>query len=58
MAEIRITGGELKGRRLYVPKTGVRPTTGRVREAIFSMLGDVLGLRVLDLFCGSGALGI
>jgi 16S rRNA (guanine966-N2)-methyltransferase len=53
-----ITGGELRGRRLYVPKTGIRPTTGRVREAIFSMLGSVEGARVLDLFCGSGALGI
>ena len=58
MAEIRITGGELRGRRLYVPKAGVRPTTGMVREAIFSMLGSVEGARVLDLFCGSGALGI
>jgi 16S rRNA (guanine966-N2)-methyltransferase len=36
----------------------VRPTTERVREAVFSILGDVTGLRVLDLFCGSGALGI
>jgi 16S rRNA (guanine966-N2)-methyltransferase len=58
MAAMRITGGELRGRRLYVPKTGVRPTTGRVREAIFSLLGSVEGARVLDLFCGSGALGI
>jgi 16S rRNA (guanine966-N2)-methyltransferase len=58
MAEIRVTGGELTGRRLYVPKAGVRPTTGRLREAIFSMLGDLEGARVLDLFAGSGALGI
>jgi 16S rRNA (guanine966-N2)-methyltransferase len=58
MAAMRITGGELRGRRLYVPKTGVRPTTGRVREAIFSLLGSIQGARVLDLFCGSGALGI
>jgi 16S rRNA (guanine966-N2)-methyltransferase len=58
VAEIRITGGELRGRRLHVPKSGVRPTTGRVREAIFSMLGNVDGASVLDLFCGSGALGI
>jgi 16S rRNA (guanine966-N2)-methyltransferase len=57
MAEIRVTGGELRGRRLYVPKTGVRPTTGKVREAIFSMLGSVEGARVLDLFCGTGVLG-
>jgi 16S rRNA (guanine966-N2)-methyltransferase len=36
----------------------VRPTSDRVREALFSMLGDVAGTRVLDLFCGTGALGI
>ena len=58
MAEIRVTGGELRGRRLHVPKKGIRPTTGRVREAIFSTLGGVEGARVLDLFAGSGALGI
>jgi len=58
MAEIRVTGGELRGRRLHVPKSGVRPTTGRVREAVFSILGDVSGAMVLDLFSGSGALGI
>ena len=58
MAETRVTGGELRGRRLRVPKDRVRPTTGRVREAIFSMLGSVEGARVLDLFCGSGALAI
>ncbi len=58
MAEIRITGGDLRGRRLYVPKTGVRPTTGRVREAIFSILGSVEDARVLDLFCGTGVLGV
>ena len=38
--------------------TRPRPTTERVREAVFSILGDVSGARVLDLFCGSGALGI
>lgn len=58
MAELRITGGELGGRRIRVPRRGVRPTTDRVREAIFSILGDVAGARVLDLFCGSGALAI
>ncbi len=58
MPEVRISGGGLRGRRLYVPKSGVRPTTGLVREAIFSMLGSVEGARVLDLFAGSGALGI
>jgi 16S rRNA (guanine966-N2)-methyltransferase len=58
MPEIRVTGGELRGRRLHVPKSGVRPTTEKVREALFSILGDVAGARVLDLFCGSGALAI
>jgi 16S rRNA (guanine966-N2)-methyltransferase len=58
MAEIRVTGGELRGRRLRVPRSGVRPTTEKVREAIFSILGDLPGARVLDLFCGTGALGI
>ena len=58
MAELRITGGELGGRRIRVPRGDVRPTTERVREAIFSILGDVTDARVLDLFCGSGALAI
>jgi 16S rRNA (guanine966-N2)-methyltransferase len=58
MAEMRVTGGELGGRRLHVPRRGVRPTTGRVREAVFSMLGSVEDSRVLDLFCGTGALAI
>ena len=57
---MRVTGGELGGRRLSAPKRGddVRPTTDRVREAVFSILGDLGGLRVLDLFSGTGALGI
>jgi 16S rRNA (guanine966-N2)-methyltransferase len=58
VAELRITGGELGGRRIRAPRGDVRPTTERVREAIFSILGDVAGARVLDLFCGSGALAI
>ena len=61
MAELRITGGELGGRRIRAPRRrggGVRPTTERVREALFSILGDVSGMRVLDLFAGTGALAI
>ncbi|HET8592654.1 MAG TPA: RsmD family RNA methyltransferase [Solirubrobacterales bacterium] len=58
MPELRITGGELRGRRLKVPRGDVRPTTERVREAVFSILGEVSGARVLDLFCGSGALAV
>jgi 16S rRNA (guanine966-N2)-methyltransferase len=60
MANLRVTGGELGGRRIRVPAgaKGLRPTTERVREALFSILGDVSGARTLDLFCGSGALAI
>jgi 16S rRNA (guanine966-N2)-methyltransferase len=60
MSELRITGGELGGRRIRVPRGArdLRPTTERAREAIFSILGDISGARVADLFCGSGALGI
>ena len=47
MSERRVTGGQLRGRRLHVPSKGVRPTTGMVREALFSMLGGVEGARVL-----------
>ncbi len=56
---MRIVAGEHKGRRLVSPKgPRTRPTADRVREALFSMLGDVTGARVLDLYAGSGALGI
>lgn len=50
----------MRGRRLRTAGRGrdLRPTTERVREAVFSILGDVSGLRVLDLFCGTGALGV
>jgi 16S rRNA (guanine966-N2)-methyltransferase len=56
---IRITGGRLARRQIHVPKSGVRPTSDRAREAIFSSLTPVLrDARVLDLFAGTGALGI
>jgi 16S rRNA (guanine966-N2)-methyltransferase len=56
---MRVIAGELKGRRLVAPRGWkVRPTSDRVREAIFSALGDVGGARVLDLYCGTGALAI
>jgi 16S rRNA (guanine966-N2)-methyltransferase len=56
---VRIVAGEYGGRRLHAPRgTRTRPTADRVREALFSMLGDVSGARVLDLYAGSGALGI
>ena len=63
---MRIVGGKHKGHQLVAPKgLDVRPTTDRVREALFNVLahGSFLatgleGLRVLDLFAGSGALGL
>lgn len=56
---MRVVAGEWRGRRLRFPRgRATRPTADRVREALFSMLGDVSGARVLDLFAGSGALGI
>jgi 16S rRNA (guanine966-N2)-methyltransferase len=56
---MRVIAGRLGGRRLKAPKgTNTRPTSDRVREALFAMLGDVEGANVLDLFAGSGALGI
>jgi 16S rRNA (guanine966-N2)-methyltransferase len=56
---MRVIAGSAGGIRLAVPKRGVRPTMDRVKGAIFSSLGDaVVEARVLDLFAGSGALGI
>jgi 16S rRNA (guanine966-N2)-methyltransferase len=56
---VRVIAGRLGGRRLVVPPgRATRPTSDRVREAVFSMLGPLDGERVLDLFAGSGALGI
>ena len=60
MGVIRVVGGELRGRRLAVAARGVRPTSERTREAMFDILGSgvVSGARVLDLYAGTGALGI
>jgi 16S rRNA (guanine966-N2)-methyltransferase len=61
---MRIVGGRLRGRALAAPRSGaIRPTADRLREALFNILthayGDpVTGARVLDLFAGTGALGL
>jgi 16S rRNA (guanine966-N2)-methyltransferase len=57
---VRVIAGRWGGRRLKAPKgrATTRPTSDRVREAVFSMLGTVEGEEVLDLFAGTGALGI
>lgn len=58
--QIRIIGGQWRGRKLPVPEsTGLRPTTDRVRETLFNWLApDIAEARCLDCFAGSGALGI
>ncbi|MES1184743.1 MAG: 16S rRNA (guanine(966)-N(2))-methyltransferase RsmD [Myxococcales bacterium] len=56
---MRVVAGRLRGRALSAPPgDATRPTGARVKEALFSILGDLSGLRVLDLYAGSGALGI
>ena len=55
---LRVTGGTLGGRRLRAPRGGVRPSADRVREATFTRLGDLAGAAVLDLYAGSGVLGV
>lgn len=56
---MRIVAGRHRSRRLVAPVgRDVRPTSDRAREAVFASLGDVTGARVLDLFAGSGALGL
>jgi 16S rRNA (guanine(966)-N(2))-methyltransferase RsmD len=56
---MRVIAGRLGSRTLIAPRgSATRPTTDRVREALFSMLGDVAERRVLDLYAGTGALGI
>lgn len=57
---MRIIAGELKGRRLQAPTwDGLRPTSDKLRETLFNVVADrVSGARVLDLYAGTGAIGI
>ncbi len=56
---MRVVAGIYKGRRLEAPRgRSTRPTSDKVREAVFSILGSVEGSRVLDLYAGTGAMGI
>lgn len=56
---MRIIAGAHRGRRIIAPRgSRTRPTTDRVREALFSILGDLTRARVLDAYAGSGALGL
>lgn len=57
--QLRIIAGQWRGRRWRFPPTGMRPTPDRVRETLFNWLqGRIAGCRCLDLFAGSGALGL
>lgn len=55
---MRVIAGKAKGHRLRSPTTGTRPMADRMKEALFSALGDLSGLKVLDLYAGSGSLGL
>jgi 16S rRNA (guanine966-N2)-methyltransferase len=55
---VRIIAGKFRGRKLVCPKLVTRPTLDRVREALFSILGDLSEANVVDFYAGSGALGL
>ena len=55
---MRIIAGSRKGARIFAPKNQTRPTGDRVREAAFNLIGPVEDMSVLDLFAGSGAMGL
>ncbi|MFC1658679.1 16S rRNA (guanine(966)-N(2))-methyltransferase RsmD [Candidatus Omnitrophota bacterium] len=54
---MRIISGQLKGRKIELP-AGIRPTQDKVRKALFDILGDISGLSLLELYAGSGAVGL
>jgi 16S rRNA (guanine966-N2)-methyltransferase len=59
MAGLKVIAGSARGRPLRTPRgLATRPTAGRARQALFNILGELQGLDVLDLYAGSGALGI
>ncbi len=55
---MRVTGGIYRGRRVACPPGVIRPAMDRMRESLFAILGDLSGLSFLDLFSGSGIVGI
>jgi 16S rRNA (guanine(966)-N(2))-methyltransferase RsmD len=55
---MRITGGKYNRRKLIVPPGVIRPAMDRMRESLFAVLGDIRGCSFLDLYCGSGSVGI
>lgn len=55
---MRIIGGKAKGRRIFVPKGRIRPTSDMLKEALFNMLPPMEGKLFLDLFAGTGSIGL
>jgi len=55
---MRVTGGKYRSRRVNCPPGVIRPAMDRMRESVFSILGDLSGMAFLDLFSGSGIIGI
>ena len=55
---MRITGGELSGRKVTVPAGIIRPSMDRMRESVFACLGNIKGLSFLDIFSGSGIIAL
>jgi 16S rRNA (guanine966-N2)-methyltransferase len=55
---MRVTGGAYNRRKLIVPPGVIRPAMDRMRESLFALLGDIRGSSFLDLYCGSGSVGI
>lgn len=55
---MRVTGGAYRGRNILCPPGVIRPSMDRMRQSLFSILGDMQGLSFLDLFSGSGVIGV
>lgn len=55
---MRVTGGSYRGRNILCPPGVIRPSMDRMRQSLFSILGDMDGLAFLDLFSGSGVIGV
>ncbi|OHD05999.1 MAG: 16S rRNA (guanine(966)-N(2))-methyltransferase RsmD [Spirochaetes bacterium GWD1_27_9] len=55
---LRVIAGKIKGRKIECPPGIIRPMTAKVRAALFNIMGDCTGMKMLDLFCGSGSISI
>jgi 16S rRNA (guanine966-N2)-methyltransferase len=55
---LKVIAGKIKGRKIICPAGEIRPMTSMVRTALFNIIGDCTGMKMLDLFCGSGSISI